>query len=115
VLAPPAEGPVTQVELRPIGTCKPAGACTVLVQVGLRPQPRPLLLTWHFEVFDRCRQTRERLNGGALIVAPERDRVIETNSLTMPAGPSLAVIPVTSDPVSVAGQPMRLPGDDKPC
>jgi hypothetical protein len=114
-LAPPAAGPVTQVELRPIDTCRPGGACNVLVQMGIRPQARPLLVTWHFDIFDRCRQSRERRPGGAVVVPPGRDRLIETSSVTMPPGPSLAVIPVTTDPVAVAGKPMRLPGDDKPC
>jgi hypothetical protein len=115
VLAPPAAGPVTQVEVRPLGACRAGGVCTVLVQVGMRPHPRPLLVTWRLEIFDRCRQSRQRHPGGAASVSPGRDRLIETISLPIPQGRSLAVIPVTSEPVLVAGKPMRLPGDEGPC
>jgi hypothetical protein len=115
VLAPPAAGPIAQLELRPIDVCRPAATCNVLVQLSLRPQPRPVRVSWHLEIFDRCRQTRDRHPGGTATVPPGRDRVIETSSLAMPAGPALAVIPLTTHPVAVAGQPMRLPGDDKPC
>ena len=112
VLAPPAAGPITQVELRPLGTCKAGSACNVLVQLGFRPQPRTLLVSWRFEIVDRCRQSRERHTGGEVSVPPGRDRLIETSSLLIPPGRSLAVIPVISEPVAVAGSPMRLPGDE---
>jgi hypothetical protein len=115
VLGPPTEGPITGVEIRPLDGCRPGAVCTVLVQLGLHPQPGPLPVAWRFEIVDRCRSSRESRPGGAVSVPPGRDRVVQTNALTLPPGRSLAVIAVTSEPVSVAGRPMRLPDDEGPC
>ncbi|MDQ3947076.1 MAG: hypothetical protein M3357_18340 [Actinomycetota bacterium] len=115
VLAPPADGPVTQVEVRAMDTCRPGGECTVLVQLGLRPQPRPIQVAWGFEIIDRCRDSRERRPGGTVSLPPGRDRVMETFPLAIPPGRSVAVIPLTTEPVAVAGRPIRLHGDPGRC
>jgi hypothetical protein len=115
VLAPPAGGPVTQIEVRPLDPCRAGHTCNVLVQLTLRPQPEPLHVVWGFEIVDRCRETRRHHPGGTASVPPGRDRLVATASLEVPPGRSLAVIPVTRDPVPVAGRPMRLPGEPGRC
>jgi hypothetical protein len=112
VLAPPAGGPIAQVELRPLDGCRAGKACTALVQIRVQPQRRPLKVAWRFEIFDRCRQTRDRRPGGVATVEPGRDRLVVTHPLDIPAARSLAVIAVISEPVTVAGQAMALPGGD---
>ena len=117
VLGPAAAGPVTHLELRPLDTCKPAAPCTAVVQVTVAPAPhdRPLDVAYGLEVVDRCRSGRESRPGGVLSVPPGQDRAVQTVSLPLPEGRALAVIPLTTSPVAVAGTPLRLPGDDGPC
>jgi len=117
VLGPAAAGPVTHLELRPLDTCRPAAACTAVVQVTVAPAPhdRPLDVAFGLEVVDRCRPGRESRPGGVLSVPPGQDRAVQTVSLPLPEGRALAVIPLTTAPVTVAGTPLRLPGDDGPC
>jgi hypothetical protein len=112
VLAPPAGGPIAQVELRPIDGCRSGKSCTALVQIRLQPQRRPLRVAWRLEIFDRCRQTRDRRPGGVATVEPGRDRLVVTHPLDIPVARSLAVIAVITEPVTVAGQAMALPGGD---
>jgi hypothetical protein len=117
VLGPAAAGPVTHLELRPLDTCRPAAPCTAVVQVTVAPAPQgqPLAVAYRLEVVDRCRSGRESHPGGVLSVPPGQDRAVQTVSLPLPDGRALAVIPLTTSPVTVAGTPLRLPGDDGPC
>jgi hypothetical protein len=50
-----------------------------------------------------------------LSIAPGKDRAVQTVAVPLPAGRSLALIPVTSAPVTVSGTPMRLSPDSAPC
>jgi hypothetical protein len=118
VLGPAAAGPVTHIELRPLDTCRPSGPCSAVVQVTVAPAPRtgPLAVAYGLTVVDRCRPgLRVSRPGGVLSVPPGQDRAVQTVSLPLPEGRALAVIPLTTSPVTVAGTPLRLPGDDGPC
>ena len=115
VLGPPAAGPVTHLELRPLEGCRPASVCTAVLQVTVTPQDRPLDVAFGLEMVDRCRSTHERRPGGVLSIPPGGDRAVQTVTLPLPDGRGLAVVPVTTSPVAVAGTPMRLPPDDGPC
>jgi hypothetical protein len=86
-----------------------------VVQVTVTPQDQPLDVAWAFELVDRCQSGREPRPGGVLQIPPGRDRAVQTVTLPLPAGRSLALIPVTSSPVVVAGTPMRLSPDNGPC
>jgi len=116
VLGPQAAGPVTHVELRPLDGCR-AGSpvCTAVLQVTVTPQDGPLDVAYGLEVVDRCRGTHTPRPGGVLPVPPKIERVAQTLTLPVPAGRAMAVVPVTSSPVRVAGTPMRLAPDDGPC
>jgi len=115
VLGPPAAGPVSHLELRPLEGCRPASVCTAVLQVTVTPQDRPLDVVFGLEMVDRCRSTHERRPGGVLSIPPGGDRAVQTLTLPLPDGRGLAVVPVTTSPVTVAGTPMRLPPDDGPC
>jgi hypothetical protein len=116
VLGPAAAAPVTHVELRPLEGCKAGSpACTAVLQLTVTPQDRPLDVPFGLEVVDRCRGTHEPRPGGVLSVPPKIERVAQTLTLAVPAGRAIAVVPVTSSPVRVAGTPMRLSPDDGPC
>jgi len=116
VLGPAAAGPVTHLELRPLDTCRPGAPCTAMVQVTVvAPKDAPLDVAYGLEVVDRCRPGRESRPGGVLSVPPGQDRAVQTVSLPLPEGRALAVIPISTSPVTVAGTPLRLPGDDGPC
>jgi hypothetical protein len=86
-----------------------------VVQVTVAPQDRPLDVAFGLEVVDRCRSVHEPRPGGVLSIPPGRDRAVQTVALPLPDGLSVAVIPLTSSPVTVAGTPMRLSADDGPC
>ena len=108
VLAPPVAGAVTQVELRPMDTCRPGASCTVLLQVGLRPQSQTVPVSWHLEIVDRCGTTRQRRDGGPVPVAAGQGRMVQTLPLELPAGQARAVIPLVTEPARAAGRPMEL-------
>jgi len=115
-LGPQAAGPVTHLELRPLDGCR-AGSpgCTAVLQVTVTPQDGPLEVAYGLEVVDRCLGTHTPRPGGVLPVPPKIERVAQTLTLPVPAGRAMAVVPVTSSPVRVAGTPMRLAPDDGPC
>ncbi len=115
VVAPPAAGAITQVELRPLDTCRAGQACTVLLQVGLSPARQPVPVTWHLEVVDRCGTTRQRQAGGTASVPPGQDRLVQTLPLNLPPGQALAVIPVVTQPARAAGRAMQPPGAGDRC
>jgi len=116
VLGPATAGPVTHLELRPLEACRAGSAnCTAVLELTVTPQDRPLDVPFGLEVVDRCRGTHDPRPGGVLSVPPNIDRVAQTLTLPVPAGRAMAVVPVTSAPVRVAGTPMRLAPDDGPC
>jgi hypothetical protein len=115
VLGPAQAPPVTHLEVRPLDGCRPESVCNALVQVTVTPHDHPLDVAWAFEVVDRCRSGREPRPGGVLTVAPGKDRAVQTVAVPLPAVRSLALIPVTTAPVTVSGTPMRLSPDSATC
>jgi hypothetical protein len=115
ILGPATAGPITHLELRPLDGCRAGAVCNAVVQVTVAPQDRPLDVAFGLEVVDRCRSVHEPRPGGVLSIPPGRDRAVQTVALPLPDGLSVAVIPLTSSPVTVAGTPMRLSADDGPC
>jgi len=115
VLGPATAGPVTHLELRPLEGCRAGSVCTAVVQVTVTPQDRPLDVAFGLEMVDRCRSTHEHRPGGVLSIAPRGDRAVQTVTLPLPDARGLAVVPLTTAPVTMAGTAMRLPPDDGPC
>ena len=116
VLAPRSAGPINQVDLRPLDTCRGGAPCTLLLQVGIEPQRQPVVVTWRFEIVERCGSdgTRRR-PGGTTSMPAGQDRLVQTATIDMPPGRSLAVIPVVSTPARAAGPPMVVSGAAERC
>ena len=112
VLGPAAAEPVTHLELRPLDGCRAGGTCNTVVQVTVSPQDHPLDVAYRLEVVDRCRPGRESRPGGILSVPPGQYRAAGAVTLALPQSRAVAVVPLTSSPVAVAGTPLRTPGDD---
>lgn len=115
VLGPPAAGPITHLELRPLEGCRPESTCNAVVQLTVAPQNTPLDVAWGFELADRCDGRRESRPGGVMSVPPGKDRAVQTASVPLPAGRALALIPVTNSPARVAGIAMPLSTRDTTC
>jgi hypothetical protein len=107
-LGPPAAGPITHLELRPLEGCKPDATCNAVVQVAVAPHDVPLDVAWRFELLDRCGTLREERPGGVLTVPPGKDRAVQTAAVAIPAGRALTLVPVATAPARVAGVPMPL-------
>jgi hypothetical protein len=114
-LGPPAMGPITHLELRPLDNCRPEGPCNAVMQVAVQPQSTPREVTWNFELFDRCGSLHESRPGGVLTVPAGHDRVVQTVAVALPAGRALALVPVTTAPARVAGTPVPLYPNDQAC
>jgi hypothetical protein len=114
-LGPPAAGPVTLLEIRPLAGCRPGAVCETVAQITVTPQDTPLDVAWGFELVDRCGPLREARPGGVFSIPARADRAVQTVSVPVPAGRALALIPVTSSPVKVAGTPIPLSTGDGPC
>jgi hypothetical protein len=114
-LGPPAAGPVTLLEIRPLEGCRPGAVCQTVAQVTVTPQDAPLDVAWGFELIDRCGPLRETRPGGVFSIPARSDRAVQTVSVPVPAGRALALIPVTNSPVKVAGTPIPLSTGDGPC
>jgi hypothetical protein len=112
---PPAAGPVTHLELRPLDGCRSEATCNTVVQVAVQPQAKPLDVAWNFELVDRCGTLRESRPGGVLSVPAGQDRAIQTVAVALPAGGALTLVPVTTSPARVAGTPLPLFPADRPC
>jgi len=80
--------------------------------VSPSPQDHPLDVAYRLEVVDRCRPGRESRPGGVLSVPPGQDRAAGAVTLALPQSRAVAVVPLASSPVAVAGTPLRTPGDD---
>ena len=79
------------------------------------PQQAPLDVAWAFELVDRCDGRQESRPGGVFSIPAGRDRAVQTVAVPLPAGRSLTLVPLTSAPVKVAGTPLPLSADDRPC
>lgn len=114
-LGPPAAGPITHLELRPLEGCKPEATCNAMVQVAVAAHDAPLDVAWRFELLDRCGTRREERPGGVLTVPPGKDRAVQTVAVAMPAGRALTLVPVATAPARVAGAPMPLFPPNRTC
>ena len=112
VLGPALAGPVTHLELRALDGCRGGSTCNAVLQVTATPQNQPLAVAFNLVVVDRCQAAQNPGPGGVLTVPPGQDRAAVPVTLSLPAGKALAVIPLANSPVTVAGTPLRTPGDD---
>jgi hypothetical protein len=115
VLAPDRAGPITAVELQPLGNCSPGAQCAVRVTVRLVPSATRVPLAWSFEVFDRCTGSLTELPGAQMSADPGWNYAYDTSYPTLPDGRGLAVVAVTSEPARAASAPWLVPAGEPTC
>jgi hypothetical protein len=104
--APAAAGSVAGVDLRPLEKCAPAAGCTVRLLVRLVPAPGPQVVTWSYQVVDRCSGTTGVAPGGTVTVPPLADRATAVGIVALPPSGGAAVIAVTDAPAAAASAPV---------
>jgi hypothetical protein len=115
VLAPPAAGPITAIEIQTLGgSCHPAATCPVQVTVRLLPQPAAQEVRWSFHVFDRCTGTTVILPGASVTALAGWAYVYGTSRPALSAAHTLALVVVTESPAAAAS-PAVLAGGTSPC
>jgi hypothetical protein len=100
--APAAAGSVAGVDLRPLERCAPAGACTVRLLVRLVPSSEPQVVTWSYQVVDRCTGTSGIAPGGTVTVPPLADRATAVGVVALPPSDGAAMVAVTDAPAAAA-------------
>jgi len=100
--APAAAGSVAAVDLRPLARCAPAEACTVRLLVRLVPAPGPQVVTWSYQVVDRCTGTSGIAPGGTVTVPPLADRATAVGVVALPPSGGVALVAVTDAPAAAA-------------
>jgi hypothetical protein len=115
VLAPPAAGPITAIEIQTLGgSCHPDATCPVQVTVRLQPQPAAQEVRWSFHVFDRCTGTTVILPGASVTALAGWAYVYGTSRPALSATHPLALVVVTESPAAAAS-PAVLAGGTSPC
>jgi hypothetical protein len=104
--APAAAGSVAAVDLRPLERCAPGAACTVRLQVRLVPAAAPQVVTWSYQVVDRCTGTSVIAPGGTVTVPPQADRAAAVGVVALPPSDGVAVVAVTAVPAAAASVPV---------
>jgi len=100
--APAAAGNVAAVDLRPLERCAPAAACTVRLLVRLVPSSEPQVVTWSYQVVDRCTGTSGIAPGGTVTVPPQADRATAVGVVALPPSDGVALVAVTGAPAVAA-------------
>jgi hypothetical protein len=100
--APAAAGSVAAVDLRPLERCAPAAVCTVRLLVRLVPSSEPQVVTWSYQVVDRCTGTSRITPGGTVTVPPLADRATAVGVVALPPSDGVALVAITDAPASAA-------------
>ena len=104
--APAAAGNVAGVDLRPLTRCSPGAACTVRLLVRLVPAAEPQVVTWSYQVVDRCTGSAGIAPGGTVTVPPQADRAVAVGIVLLPPLDGVAVVAVTDAPAAAASAPV---------
>lgn len=103
VVAPPAAGPITGIELQPLrGSCRPGAVCPVQVTVRLQPQPSAQEVRWSFRVFDRCTGATRVVPGATATALAGWAYVFASSSPSLTANHPQALVAVTEAPAAAA-------------
>jgi hypothetical protein len=109
--APPANGPITEVDLRSLAGCEPGRECATRVQVRFRPGSAPDQVRWTFQLTDRCTGLTWSVPGGAMRVGAGGDQLAVVARVPLPPGRALGVTAVVSTPALAASPPLLVPAD----
>lgn len=114
-MAPPSGGGVESVDLSVVrGPCVPGSTCKLSVQVNLAPRSGDEQVDWVLVFFDRCSGLSAEQPGASILAIPEWSFVYQRWWVTMPAGPPLAVIALTTAPARTQSSPLAV-GDATSC
>jgi hypothetical protein len=115
-LAPLQSGPISAVEISPLGDGCSAGAdCALRVAIRLQPSSSSQPLAWTLKVFDRCSGATTELPGVQMTAGAGWNLASGTSYPSLPPGRSLAVMAVTTAPVQAASPPLLLPAGGSTC
>jgi hypothetical protein len=104
--APAAAGSVTGVDLRPLAQCAPGTSCTLRLLVRLTPRAAPQVVTWTYEVVDKCTGATTTASGGTVTVPPNGEQAVAVGDVALPHLPAVAVVAVTGRPAAAASAPV---------
>ena len=76
------------------------------VLVRLLPAAEPQVVTWSYQVVDRCAGTTVTAPGGTVTVPPHADRVAAVGVVLLPPSGAAAVVAVTDTPAVAASPPV---------
>jgi len=104
--APSAAGTVAAVDLRPLARCAPGAPCNLRLVVRLIPAPEPQVVTWSYQVVDRCTGASGTAPGGTVTVPPQADRAAAVGTVALPPLDGVAVVAVIDAPATAASPPV---------
>jgi hypothetical protein len=108
--APTSAGDVAGVKLSPVGSCEPGSACSLRVDVGLRPLPADTDVRWIFKVTDVCAGRTVESPGSSVSAEAGWTYLYGISSLSVPASRSLQVVAETTSPATADSAPLTLGG-----
>jgi hypothetical protein len=106
--APASAGNVTGVDLRAMGSCRPAKPCALRIQVRLTPGAQQQAVTWTYRIIDRCTGATTTVPGGTVIVPGRGGRAASVGTVALPKMPAVAVLAVTRTPAAAASAPVSV-------
>jgi hypothetical protein len=74
--------------------------------VRLVPAPDPQIVTWTYQVIDRCTGAAATVPGGTVTVPAGGQRVAAVGTVALPDQRAVAVVAVTSLPAAAASPPV---------
>lgn len=100
-LPPASAGDVLSVSLDVTG-CAPASACTISVEVALRPTGSRRTVNWTLSSVDLCTGRTAQLASISVVAQPGWNHVIGLSTVTMPAASAQVLVAITDSPARAA-------------
>lgn len=107
--APPANGPIIAVDLRPLAGCEPGRECAIRLQVRARPGATPDQVRWAFQLTDRCTGATWSVPGGSMRIGGVGGQLAVVAGVPLPPGRALGVTAVVSTPALAASPTLLVP------
>ncbi|NKQ52316.1 hypothetical protein HFP15_05425 [Amycolatopsis sp. K13G38] len=108
--APAAAGQVSRVELRALQPCTTGAPCPVRVLVQLSASPRPVTVSWEFQLEDRCTGARVTAPGSTVTAGAGDTDLSVVDQVQVPAAKSVAMFGVTGEPARASASALQVGG-----